>query len=290
MTPTFRFAPSPTGYLHLGHALSAVCVWRAAEDAGGRVLLRIEDIDPARSKPEHVAAIVEDLDWLGFRWEGAPILQSERLGGHAEALLRLGAAGLLYPCKLSRADLAEAVRRAERGAGAPWPRDPDGAPRVPVAGAEPGLSEERHALRLDMAKAIEAAGAAPLTWREDGTGPAGEHGEVAASPLAWGDVVLARKDTPTSYHLAVVVDDAADGVTHVVRGQDLFHATSVHRLLQRLLDLPEPRYSHHRLVSDALGEKLAKSRGSPSLRSLRADGWSRQAVLAEIERLLTAPS
>lgn len=287
MTPTFRFAPSPTGYLHLGHALSAVSVWRAAEAAGGRVLLRVEDIDPARSKPEHVAAIEEDLAWLGLEWDGPAIRQSENLGRHAEALLKLGAKGLIYPCRLTRADIADAVRRAEFARGAPWPRDPDGAPRQPVEGAEPSVEEERHALRLDIAKAIEAIGPEPLTWREEGSGPAGETGEVAARPLDWGDVVLARKETPTSYHLAVTVDDAAEGVTHVVRGQDLFHATSVHRLLQRLLGLPEPAYRHHALVSDAEGQKLAKSRGSPSLRSLREAGWTRKDVLAAIDGLLT---
>lgn len=286
MNPTFRFAPSPTGYLHLGHALSAVSVWRAAEAAGGRVLLRIEDIDPARSRPEHVAAIEEDLGWLGLEWEGAAIRQSDHLGGHAAALMKLGAQGLVYPCRLTRTDIAAAVLRAERDSGAPWPRDPDGAPRLPIQGAEPSEAEQRHALRLDMKKALEALGPELLTWREDGAGPDGETGIVTARPEDWGDVVLARKDTPTSYHLAVTVDDAHQGVTHVVRGQDLFHATSVHRLLQRLFGVAEPVYRHHGLVSDADGEKLAKSRGSPSLRSLRQAGWTRKDVLRVIDGLL----
>lgn len=268
MIPTFRFAPSPTGLLHLGHALSAFEVWDAAERAGGRVLLRIEDIDPVRSKPEFAAAIEEDLAWLGLAWDGPSVRQSERISEHGRALAALEARGLVYPCRLSRADVTAAV-----GAQGGWPRDPDGAPRLPVPGAHASDPHGPAARRLRMAEAIEAAGAEPLGWREEGEGPAGESGQVPADPAAWGDVTLARKETPTSYHLAVVVDDAAQGVTHVVRGRDLFHATSVHRLLQTLLGLPAPVYRHHRLVV-AEGEKLSKSRGSPALRSLRQAGWT----------------
>lgn len=285
MTPVFRFAPSPTGYLHVGHALSAVSVWRAAEETGGEVLLRIEDIDPQRSQASHVEAILEDLDWLGLRWSGEVRRQSEHLDDYAAALDRLRAQNLVYPCRLTRADIVAALSRAEARS-EPWPRDPDGAPRLPIPGASPNPDETRAATRLDMAAALGAIGGETLTWRELGHGPNGETGLVTADPAAWGDVVLARKETPTSYHLAVVVDDAIQGVTHVVRGQDMFHATSVHRLLQRLLGLPEPLYRHHRLVSDADGRKLAKSRGSPSLRSLREQGWTRDDVMTAVRTLL----
>lgn len=286
MTPTFRFAPSPTGLLHLGHALSAADVWSAAEAAGGRVLLRIEDIDPVRSRPEFADAIEEDLAWLGFEWEGEVRRQSDHLDVYAAALNRLKARGLVYPSRLTRSDIAAAVARAELAAGAPWPRDPDGAPRAPIDGAVESDAEDRQALRLDMAKALEAVGPEPLTWREEGEGPAGERGLVRASPEHWGDVMLARKDVATSYHVAVTIDDAIQGVTHVVRGQDLFHSTAVHRLLQRLLGLPEPVYRHHRLISDEDGRKLAKSRASQSLRALRSSGWSRNDVLRAVNACL----
>lgn len=266
MIPTFRFAPSPTGHLHLGHALSALSVWRAAEAAGGRVLLRIEDIDPIRSKPDYAAAIEEDLAWLGLAWDGPVTRQSERMAFYAEALARLDARGLLYDCRLSRADIAAAL-------GENAPRDPDGAPRLPVPGANPSDPAGPAARRLDMARALAALGRAPLTFEEEG------EGAVRARPEDWGDVVLARKETPTSYHLAVVVDDAAQGVSHVVRGRDLRRATDVHRLLQELLGLPAPRYRHHRLIPAADGAKLSKSRGAPSLRALRAEGFSRDDVI-----------
>ncbi|MGA0533989.1 tRNA glutamyl-Q(34) synthetase GluQRS [Hansschlegelia sp. KR7-227] len=282
MTPVFRFAPSPTGRLHLGHALSAACVWRAAAEARGRVLLRIEDIDPARTKPEFVDGVFEDLAWLGFAWEEPPRRQSAHMADYRRALDALEARGLLYPCRLARSEIAAASARAEADLGRPWPRDPDGAPRLPVPGVAGGERQGPAALRLDMGAAIAAAGAEPLGWFELGEGPAGETGSVPARPQDWGDVILARKDTPTSYHLAVVVDDALQGVTHVVRGQDLFHATSIHRLLQRLLGLPAPAYRHHRLMADADGLKLAKTRGSTSIASLRAAGWTPDDVFAAI--------
>jgi glutamyl-Q tRNA(Asp) synthetase len=276
MPPVFRFAPSPNGYLHLGHAFSALLNFDLAQRAGGRLLLRIEDIDPARCRPEYEDAIYGDLGWLGLRWEAPVRRQSEHLADYRRALETLSAQGLVYPSFESRAEIARLV--AQRESDGPWPRDPDGAPLYPGA-AKQLCSAERtqriesgapYALRLDMGAAIARAG--ELTWTEHGEGPDGETGAVAADPQAWGDVILARKETPTSYHLSVVVDDALQGITDVVRGHDLFHATSVHRLLQRLLGLPEPAYRHHRLIRDEAGAKLAKSTGSTGLRELRATG------------------
>ena len=260
----FRFAPSPNGFLHLGHAFSALSNFELARECGGRFLLRIEDIDVLRARPQFEAAIYEDLAWLGLDWERPVRKQSEHFGDYLAALERLEALGLLYPCNCTRADIA---RAAPKGG----PRDPDGAPLYPGTcrdRARPPIREVLQtggvALRLDMAKALELA--RPLTWREFGVA------DIAARPEQWGDVVLARKDTPTSYHIAVVVDDALQGVTDVVRGEDLFHATSLHRLLQHLLGLPAPDYRHHQLLRDAGDEKLSKSAGSKTLRELRAEG------------------
>jgi glutamyl-Q tRNA(Asp) synthetase len=285
MPPVFRFAPSPNGYLHLGHALSALLNADMARAAGGRLLLRIEDIDTARCRPEYETAIYEDLAWLGLAWEKPVRRQSEHYDEYRAALGRLEAMGLVYPSFESRADIARLV--AAKEAVAPWPRDPDGAPLYP--GDAKTLSApdrkrridtgEPYALRLDMTATIARAGR--LTWTETGAGPNGETGTVTANPAAWGDVILARKETPTSYHLAVVVDDAVQGVSEVVRGRDLFQATAVHRLLQVLLGLPQPRYHHHRLVLDADGGKLSKSSQSTGLRELRARGISP----ADIRRL-----
>jgi glutamyl-Q tRNA(Asp) synthetase len=276
--PVFRFAPSPNGHLHLGHALSALLNADMARAAGGRLLLRIDDIDLARCRPEYEAAIYEDLAWLGLAWEQPVWRESEHLEDYRAALAALDALGLVYPSFESRAEIAMMV--AGRDAKGPWPRDPDGAPLYPGSAKTLVPSERRrridagepYALRLDMAAACARAGS--LTWRETGAGPAGETGTIAAEPAAWGDIVLARKDAPASYHLAVAVDDAAQGVSDVVRGHDLFHATSVHRLLQALLGLPEPRYHHHRLVLDADGRKLSKSTAATGLRELRAGGAS----------------
>lgn len=276
MPPVFRFAPSPNGYLHLGHAYSALLNFDFARAAPGRLLLRIEDIDPARCRPEFEAAIFEDLAWLGIAWETPVRRQSEHFGEYRTALEKLAAQGLIYPSFESRAEIAELV--AERQAVAPWPRDPDGAPIYPGAakslssGARDRLIESGapYALRLDMAKACARVG--QLDWIEQGSGPDDQKGLVLARPEAWGDVVLARKETPTSYHLSVVIDDASQGVTEVVRGQDLFWSTSVHRLLQALLGLPQPRYRHHRLILDGSGHKLSKSTDSTGLRELRAKG------------------
>ncbi len=281
--PTYRFAPSPNGYLHLGHALSACLNFDSAQELGGRFLLRIEDIDRTRCRPEFETAIYEDLAWLGLRWEAPVRRQSEELAAYRAALARLAEMGLVYPSFQSRREIARLV--AERERSGPWPRDPDGAPLYPGSARKMDAAEQArriasgapYALRLDMTAAIARAPAS-LTWVETGCGPYGETGVVAAEPAVWGDVVLARKETPTSYHLSVVIDDAAQGATHVVRGQDLFAATSLHRLLQALLDLPEPTYRHHRLILDADGRKLAKSTGATALRELRARGASPAAV------------
>jgi glutamyl-Q tRNA(Asp) synthetase len=278
MPPVFRFAPSPNGYLHLGHALSALLNADMARAAGGRFLLRIDDIDLTRCRPEYEAAIYEDLAWLGLSWEQPVWRESEHLDDYRAALAKLDALGLTYPSFESRAEIAMMV--AGRDARGHWPRDPDGAPLYPGNAKTLTPSERRrridagepYALRLDMAAACARAGS--LTWSETGAGPDGESGTIAANPSAWGDIVLARKDAPASYHLAVAVDDAAQGVSDVVRGNDLFHATGVHRLLQALLGLPEPRYHHHQLVLDADGRKLSKSTAATGLRELRAAGTS----------------
>ncbi|HET6839250.1 MAG TPA: tRNA glutamyl-Q(34) synthetase GluQRS [Bradyrhizobium sp.] len=289
MPPVFRFAPSPNGYLHLGHALSALLNFDLARRTGGRFLLRIEDIDPTRCRPEFEAAIYEDLAWLGIVWEHPVRRQSEHLADYRRAVEKLSAEALFYPSFESRAEIAKLV--TQREATASWPRDPDGAPLYP--GTAKSLSQpERaqlfdsgapYALRLDMAAACARAG--DLGWTEHGEGPQGETGAVAARPHAWGEVVLARKETPTSYHLSVAIDDALQGVTEVVRGQDLFWSTSVHRLLQQLLELPEPAYRHHRLVVDGAGRKLSKSTQATGLRELRAQG----ATPADIRCLVGLP-
>lgn len=291
MTPVFRFAPSPNGRLHLGHALSALLNADLARAAGGRLLLRLEDIDTARCTPAFEAAILEDLAWLGIAWEEPVRRQSEHFDDYRTALARLAGMGLLVASFATRREIAVAAEAAA-AAGRPWPVDPDGAPCFP-GDAAILAPDEIARRRADGAPAAErlamAAGlahlAGSLDWRETGVGPAGETGRVIARPEAWGDVVLARKEVPTSYHLAVVVDDALQGVTHVVRGRDLFHATSVHRLLQALLGLPAPAYHHHRLITDADGRKLAKSSRDTALADLRAAG----ATPADIRRLVGLP-
>jgi glutamyl-Q tRNA(Asp) synthetase len=285
--PVFRFAPSPNGFLHLGHAYSALLNADRAKQAGGRMLIRIEDIDRKRCRPAFEQAIDEDLAWLGLAWERPVRRQSEHFDAYRTALARLEAMGLVYPSFESRAEIARLVKIREAG-GVPWPRDPDGAPLYP--GDYAGLSAaerarriaggEVYALRLDMRAAHTRVGA--LSWIEIGAGPSGETGPVAADPAAWGDVILARKGIPTSYHLAVTVDDAAQGVTDVMRGRDLFWATSVHRLLQVLLGLPAPRYHHHALILGPDGRKLSKSTRATPLRELRATGVSSAAVRARV--------
>lgn len=283
--PVWRFAPSPNGLLHLGHAYSALRNFDGARQSGGRFLLRIEDIDTGRSRLEYEAAICEDLDWLGLQWETPVRRQSEHLGEYALAVDRLRNLGVVYPCFCTRGEIAAAVE------GQPdWPRDPDGAPLYP--GTCKRMSREqrkefllagRHAAwRLDMPDAC-ARLEQTLGWREFGEGDEGR--DVRAEPQVWGDVIVARRDVPTSYHLAVVVDDGLQGVSDVARGMDLFNATSVHRLLQSLLDLPAPNYRHHRLILDEQGAKLSKSRGSKTLRDLRAEG----ATPADIRRMVGLP-
>ena len=310
-----RFAPSPTGRLHLGHAFSAVRARDLARAAGGRFLLRIEDIDGTRSRPEHIAGIIEDLRWLGLGWDGEVLRQSTRLGAYADALAALRGRGLLYPCFCTRADIAASVA-APHGVGVVYPgtcRDPSEAERA-------RRMTEPHAWRLDVSKALRASNPSPsgegqgwgasdevaslpdqcsrtgieparspptptpssrgrglpLIWHDAAAGP------VAADPAAHGDVVLARKDAPASYHLAVTLDDAAQGVTDVVRGRDLFAATDIHRLLQALLGLPTPRYHHHPLLTDADGRRLAKRDGAPSLAELRAGGADPRQIVARL--------
>jgi glutamyl-Q tRNA(Asp) synthetase len=259
-----RFAPSPTGRLHLGHAFSALVAHDFARARGGAFLLRIEDIDPGRARPEHVDAIIEDLAWLGLDWDGEIIFQSERLPLYRDALDQLRAGGFVYPCFCTRSAIA-----AEIAASAAAPHGPDG-PHYPgtcrdLSGEERErrMTSEAHAWRLDVAKAATAAG--PLYWRDGDT-------EVQAEPERFGDVVLGRKDAPVSYHLAVTLDDAAQGITDVVRGCDLYAATDVHRLLQALLDLPTPFYHHHPLLLDSDGRRLAKRHGAPTIAGLRESG------------------
>jgi glutamyl-Q tRNA(Asp) synthetase len=285
MPPVFRFAPSPNGYLHLGHALSALLNADMARANGGRLLLRIEDIDTARCRSEYETAIYEDLAWLGLHWESPVRRQSEHWDNYRGALAQLETMGLIYPSFESRAEIARLV--TDREARGPWPRDPDGTPLYPGDAKNMSVAErnrrveagEPYALRLDMRAATLRAGT--VNWVETGAEPGAAAGTSAVDPSVWGDVILARKEIPASYHLAVVVDDAAQGVTDVVRGRDLFHATAVHRLLQVLLGLGAPRYHHHRLILDETGNKLSKSTQSTGLRELRARG----VTPADIRRL-----
>ncbi|MCD7110659.1 tRNA glutamyl-Q(34) synthetase GluQRS [Rhizobium sp. DKSPLA3] len=295
--PVYRFAPSPNGALHLGHALSALLNARFARETGGRLLLRLEDIDRARCRPEFERAIVEDLAWLGLTFEAPVRRQSDHFADYETALDHLKARGLVYPAFLTRGEIRAHVAAIEAGGGT-WPRDPDGAPLYPgpertwdtrrredaVAAAE--ATGRPYAWRLDMEAARRAIDG-PLTWQETGTRPTsgtddpeGLAGTIAARPEAWGDVILSRPDAPSSYHLSVTVDDAVQGVTHVVRGQDLFHATAVHRLLQTLLDMPAPVYHHHRLVRGPDGRKLSKSQRDTGLAALRESGLSAAQVRA----------
>ncbi len=273
-SPVTRFAPSPSGHLHLGHAHSALFAWRAARAAGGRFLLRIEDIDLGRARPEFEAAIHEDLAWLGLDWERPVRRQSDHLDDYRAALDRLAERGLVYPCFCTRKEIQAEIARAGR------------APHGPEGPLYPGLCRglpadeghgrvaggEAHALRLDLARALESVG--DLAWEDLG------EGFIEATPEILGDVVLARKDVPTSYHLAVTLDDALQGVTLVTRGADLLPATHVHRLLQALLGLPTPTWHHHALVEDESGKRLAKRHDALSIRALRAAGKSPAEVRA----------
>lgn len=286
--PVFRFAPSPNGALHLGHAYSALLNFAMARTAGGRFLLRIEDIDITRCTPELEAQIYRDLAWLGLEWEEPVRRQSEHFDDYAEALERLVDAEIVYPSFMSRGQMRAYIVDAEAG-GPAWPRDPDGAPLFPPVDKQRSQAERRRrmaggepfAWRLDIEAAMAHLGH-PLSWEESGSGPGGETGNVPGRPEIWGDVVIARKEVPASYHLAVVADDALQGITHVVRGRDLFHTTAVHRLLQELLGLSVPRYHHHALILDEDGRKLSKSRGDTGIAALRAAG----AIPADIARMV----
>ena len=281
-----RFAPSPNGFLHLGHAYSALLNHDMAREFGGRLLLRIEDIDTSRCRPEYEEAIYEDLRWLGISWQQPARRQSEHFADYAAAIAELESQGLLYPSFESRGELNALVADLDRQGG--WPRDPDGVPIYPGRARKMSAAErerrraagEPFALRLAMDRAVARAGV--LTWNETGAGPHGQTGLVTAAPQMWGDVVLARKEAPTSYHLSAVLDDALQGVTDVMRGQDLFWSTSIHRLLQKLLGLPEPAYHHHKLILDAGGQKLSKSTQATGLRELRAGG----ATALDIRRMV----
>jgi len=274
---TTRFAPSPTGRLHLGHAFAALFAAQAARAAGGRFLLRLEDIDQARCRPAFADAILEDLAWLGLDWDGPVRRQSEHFADYRTALDLLAARALLYPCFCTRKDIKDEIARAGHA-----PHGPDGAlyPGICRGLARPEAARrlaagEPYALRLDMARALDAVGA-PLEFTDR------EAGRVIADPAQFGDVVLARKDVPTSYHLAVTVDDARQDVTLVTRGRDLLAATHVHRLLQALLALPVPDYHHHRLLIDATGLRLAKRADAASLATLRAAGADPAALRAQL--------
>ena len=272
MSTVTRFAPSPTGRLHLGHAYSALFARQEARTRGGRFLLRIEDVDAGRCKPEFEAGIAEDLGWLGLSWETPVRRQSEHMADYQAAIDRLTAADLLYPCFCTRAEIKAEIARA--GAA---PQGPDGPVYPGICRELPADERERRkaegqafALRLDVRKAAAQAG--ELFFRD------ARHGRVLAEPMIFGDVVLARKDTPTSYHLAVCVDDHAQGVTLVTRGADLFPSTHIHRLLQALLGLKTPEYHHHKLIFGSDGQKLSKSTLAPSLQSLRETGHSPEEV------------
>ncbi len=272
-----RFAPSPTGYLHLGHVRSALEGWRAARQAGGRFLLRLEDIDHTRCRAEYAAAIVEDLAWLGLDWDGPIRRQSEHFADYRAALVRLEDEGLLYPCFCTRRAIEAEIDRAgaapQGEMGAPYPgtcRDLGAAGRAEKRRLAPG-----YALRLDVAAAIARCG--PLAWREDGR-------RVEAQPALHGDIVLARKEMPTSYHLAVTVDDALQGVSLVTRGADLFAATHIHRLLQALLGLPTPQYRHHPLLTDAAGRRLAKRDRALAIRAMRQAGMTPAEIIAAADK------
>lgn len=286
---TFRFAPSPNGELHLGHAYSALLNQKLAKKAGARLLLRIEDIDLARCTPEFEQGIYRDLDWLGIEWEKPVRRQSEHFADYEAALRVFIDADLVYPAFMSRGEIRSHIAERET-AGQPWPRDPDGAPLYPgLDKALPRRERQRRiddsepfAWRLDVEKAFAALPTGGLSWKEADGETLDRFGTVTAAPLAWGDVILARKEVPTSYHLSVVVDDALQGVSHVVRGRDLYLATAIQRLLQEHLGLPAPLYFHHGLIEGTDGRKLSKSNRDTGIRTLRENGGTP----ADIRRMI----
>ena len=286
--PVFRFAPSPNGALHLGHAYSALVNFQMAQETKGRFLLRIEDIDRVRCRPELEKDMLEDLEWLGLEWETPPRRQSDHFNNYSEALDTLICEDLVYASFMSRKEIRDSVT-AKKQSGIKWQNDPDGSPLYPGSEREWSAQQQQaecnnsplHNLRLNMNAAIKHV-SENLSFVETGSGPEQETGLCAAYPEKWGDFVIARSDTPTSYHLSVVIDDALQGITHVVRGRDLFYATYVHRLLQDLLGLQEPEYHHHDLILANDGRKLSKSAGDTSLRALRRAGMTPQ----DIKRLI----
>lgn len=286
--PVFRFAPSPNGELHLGHALSALTNQRMAKAVGGRLLLRIEDIDVTRCTPEFEAAIFRDLAWLGLGWEEPVRRQSEHFAYYQAALERLQREELVYRAFMSRGEIRGAIMEHE-ASGKSWPRDPDGAPIYPGNDKEMSKRERKRridagapfAWRLDTAAALGRL-KGKLSWREWTDESMAAAAEIVADPLQWGDVIIARREIPTSYHLSVVTDDALQGVSHVVRGQDLYFATSVQRLLQQVLELPQPSYFHHRLVLGPDGRKLSKSQRDTGLNALREAGETAEDVRRQL--------
>jgi glutamyl-Q tRNA(Asp) synthetase len=269
MSITTRFAPSPTGALHLGSAYAALVAWRRARAAGGRFLVRLEDIDTSRCRPEFAAAVLEDLVWLGLDWDGPVRVQTQHLAEYDATLATLMARGLLYRCFCTRGDIARAATAPHGPDGLVYP----GTCRDLPPDANPG---QPHALRLNVAKALAETGA--LQWEEEG------QGRIQCDPAAFGDIVLARRETPASYHLCVTHDDALQGVTLVTRGADLRPATSIHRLLQALMGWPAPRYHHHAVLTDSSGRRLAKRDASTTIRALRAAGLTPGAVLARVDQ------
>lgn len=286
--PVFRFAPSSNGALHLGHAYSALLNYHMADSEEARFLLRIENIDTTRCTPEREASIYRDLAWLGLTWEEPVRKQAEHFADYRAALESLIDEGLVYPSFMSRGEVQAHIAEAQ-AEGTIWPKDPEGVPIFPEVDRDRPDSERQrliedglpYAWRLDMKAACQHIGET-LYWTESSEGPNGESGRLVADPLAWGDVVIARKEIPASYHLAVVVDDALQGITHVVRGRDLFFATAVHRVLQELLKLPVPVYYHHRLVLDQNGRKLSKSANDTALATLRDAGATPRDIMRMI--------
>ncbi len=282
--PVFRFAPSPNGRLHLGHAYSALLNQKLAREVNGVMLLRIEDTDLVRCTPVLEQRMLEDLNWLGFQWDDEARRQSDHLDVYQNAISRLQDMGLVYPAFMSRREIREFVE-CETSKGENWPCDPDGVPHYPNIDRYLARSErdariasgEKFSLRLDMAAAVARIDI-PLFWNEEGKGTQGQSGRIDADAMQWGDIVLSGKDYPASYHLASVVDDALCGVSHIVRGRDLFDATAVHRVLQNLLGYHTPIYFHHDLILDKDGNKLSKSRNDTSLAELRAAGASPQDI------------
>lgn len=282
--PVLRFAPSPNGRLHLGHAFSALLNQQMADELNAKLLLRIEDTDLNRCTPVLEQRMLEDLEWLGIKWDETPIRQSENIATYENIIETLRDEGLVYPAFMSRSQIKTAIALEEEN-GVKWPTDPDGSPLYP--NYDRNLSDDERenriengdafALRLNMEKALQFIDS-ELYWFENCEGPNEEFGDIAADPAAWGDIILSRKDAPASYHLACVTDDAMQGITHVVRGRDLFWSTSVHLLLQQLLGFPTPQYHHHDLILDENNNKLSKSNNDTSIAQLRDTGATAQDI------------